>query len=180
VRRRLVMKRLTWLCAVAVIVALLAPVAAMADEEERARELGLKAEAALNNLYEAVPDAEVAFQESVGWAYFEMMATGNGDSAAGHGVALTAGSRTGYPMSATQKTSNGKEYQWIFFFRTKEAYDSFVDGWESGDTPKASARLAGLKSDDPFVLGVKVYALVGSDVADEANIATAKFKKGFE
>jgi hypothetical protein len=184
-RRSVVMKRLTWLCAVGVIAALLAPVAAVAehhemDEKKHARELGLQAEAALNALYAAAPDAEAAFQKTVGWAYFHMKATGKGDGAAGHGVAMTAGSRSGFPMSAMQKTGSGKEYEWIFFFRTKEAYDAFVDGWEGGDTPKASARFAGLKPDDPFVLGVKVYSLEGSSLADEAIIATTRFKKGFE
>jgi hypothetical protein len=109
-----------------------------------------------------------------------MKATGQGESASGGGVAMTAGSRTGYPMSAMQKTRSATEYEWLFFFRTKEAYDAFVDGWEGGDTPKATARVAGLKPDDPFVLGIKVYALQGPDLADEANIAAAKFKKGFE
>jgi hypothetical protein len=178
------MKRLSWLCAVAVIAVLLAPVVVAEHhekgEDDRARELGLQAEAALKALYAAKPEAEAAFQKTVGWAYFDMKATGQGESASGGGVAMTAGSRTGYPMSAMQKTRSATEYEWLFFFRTKEAYDAFVDGWEGGDTPKATARVAGLKPDDPFVLGIKVYALQGPDLADEANIAAAKFKKGFE
>jgi hypothetical protein len=176
------MKRLTWLCAAAVIAALLAPAAAFADEDERSRELGLKAEAALKRLYAAVPDAEVAFQKSVGWAYFEMQKLGEGADVfrgAGNGVAMTAGSRSGIPMSVNQNQTMEQKFEYLFFFRTKEAFDTFVDGWEGGDSMKAAERRAGLKPDDPFVLGIKAFMLVEAGPVEEANIWTTQFKKGF-
>lgn len=176
------MKRLTLFCAVAVIVALLAPAAAMADEMERARELGLQAEAALQRLYKAVPNSEAAFQKSVGWAYFEVHALGDDagmNRGGGDGVALTAGSRSGIPMSVQQGETTEQKFEYIFFFRTKEAFDTFVDGWEGGGTMKAAARHAGLKPDDPFVLGIKAFMLVQDGPVDVANIWTTNFKKGF-
>lgn len=179
------MKRLTWLCAVAVIVALVAPVATLAgekEEDERSRELGLKAEAALKKLYKAVPDSEAAFQKSVGWAYFDMEKLGEAADVfrgGGNGVAMTAGSRSGIPMSVNQNQTMEQKFEYLFFFRTKEAFDTFVDGWEGGDSMKAAERRAGLKPDDPFVLGIKAYMLVEAGPVDEANIWTTQFRKGF-
>ena len=182
------MKKLIWMCAVLLIAALIAPVATIAGDEdketERGRALGLKSEEALKALYKAVPDAEKLFQKSVGWAFFEVQMRGQAAQiqmkAGGDGVAMTAGSRKGLPMSVDQSMSHEQKIQWIFMFQTKEAFDDFVDGWEAGATPKACARMAGLKVDEGFVNGVKVYTLPGAGgVAEEADISTAKFRKGF-
>ena len=180
------MKRLLWVGAVLAIVALISPVATFADDksdDDRARELGLMSEKALNTVLKNVEQADRLYQESVGWAYFTVQmlggtteVTGRG---AGHGVIMTAGSRTGKPMSVQQKVANNPKYEFVIFFQTKAAFEDFLDGWEGGDTPKASARMAGLRANEGYVNGFKVYEVLEGGVGDVANIATAHFKAGF-
>lgn len=182
------MKRLQWIGAAFAIVALISPVATFADEktdnEKKARELGLQAEKALNTVLKNVPEADALYQASVGWAYFDMTMLGSTSLVAGrgtgHGVIMTAGSRTGKPMSVQQKETENQVYEFVFFFQTKAAFEDFLDGWDGGDTAKASARNAGLDVNGNYVNGIKVYQIVDKGgLTEVANIATTKFKAGF-
>ena len=176
------MNKVRWIGTVFVIVALIAPVA-FADEAKKAEELGLKAEKALNTVLNNVEAADKLFQESVGWAYFDMAMRGSTSQmqnrGAGEGVLMTAGARKGTPMHAEQAVTYNQKYEFVLFFQTKAAWEDFVDGWDGGDTPKASANAAGLDANGGYVNGFKAYELVESGVVEKANIATAKFRAGF-
>lgn len=184
------MNRLKWIGAVLVIVALVSPVATLAeeekmsDDEEKARELGLQAEKALKIVLDNVEQADKLYQESVGWAYFDMKMLGQvaemENRGSGLGVLMTAGARTGTPMHAQQAVTYNQKYEFVIFFQTKAAWEDFVDGWEAGDTPKAAARAAGLEAKGGYVNGFKVYELVeNGGVVEKANPSTAKFRAGF-
>ena len=168
------------------IVALVSSLATLAGEKEEkmAREIGLKAEAALDTVLDSVEKADPLFQEAVGWAYFDVKMLGESaqmqNRGAGDGVIMAAGARSGKPMHVEQAVTYQQDYEFVIFFQTKSAWEAFIGGWEGGDTPKASAMMAGLDANSGYVNGVKVYQIdEGAGVTETANIATAKFRPGF-
>ena len=163
---------------------------AAASEEKRAEIRKMRSET-LAKLYQAHPKAKGAVASSYGYAVFSnaginlifaSLATGRGvarDNKTGRDIFMGMGSAgVGLGLGI-------KDFRGIFVFKTKKAFDDFVnDGWEADAHADAVAKdgksggaLEGAVSVAP---GVELYQLTEAGLALEATIQGTKYFKDSE
>jgi len=160
---------------------------AQGQEEKRAEIRKMRTET-LAKLYQVHPKAKGSIASAYGYAVFSnaginlifaSLATGRGiarDNKAGRDIFMGMGSvGVGLGLGI-------KDFRGIFVFKTKKAFDDFVnDGWEAGAHADAVAKdgksggaLEGAISVAP---GVELYQLTEAGLAIEATIQGTKYFK---
>ena len=169
----------------------LAVVGSAAASEEKRTEIRKMRSETLAKLYQVHPKAKGAIAGAYGYAVFSnvginlifaSLATGRGiarDNKTGRDIFMGMGSAgVGLGLGI-------KDFRGIFVFKTKKAFDDFVnDGWEAGAHADAVAKdgksggaLEGAISVAP---GVELYQLTEDGLALEATIQGTKYFKDSE
>jgi lipid-binding SYLF domain-containing protein len=163
---------------------------AQASEEKRAEIRKMRSET-LSKLYQVHPKAKGAIAGAYGYAVFSnvginlifaSLATGRGiarENKTGRDIFMGMGSAgVGLGLGL-------KDFRGIFVFKTKKAFDDFInDGWEAGAHADAVAKagkeggaIEGAVSVAP---GVDLYQLTENGLAIEATIQGTKYFKDNE
>ncbi len=164
------------------------PTANAASAQEQRDEINTMAKEAINHLYQAHPSAKKAIGQSYGYAVFSN--TGINllllSTARGGGVAIerASGKRTYMDMfSAGAGLGLGaKSYNGIFIFKTKSAFENFVEhGWDFSGQADASAKKGdeGGAIDEALSINPDVfyYQLTQKGLALQATLQGTKYYK---
>lgn len=179
------MIRQLWLCAL-----LLAffPVSAFADaNSERAGIQSMK-QSTLARLYREEPGARTEIDRAEGYAVFSSGGVNLILLSAAYGSGIAHDNKSGkdvYMKMASGGLGIGlgvKDYRLVFVFRTRKAFDRFVEhGWDLSGQADAAVKAGtdgGELSEAAAVMpGVKVYQLTESGLALQATIQGTKYWK---
>ncbi|HYG54986.1 MAG TPA: YSC84-related protein [Burkholderiales bacterium] len=163
---------------------------AQSPEEKRAEIRKMRSET-LAKLYQAHPKARGAVAGAYGYAVFSNVGINLifASLAAGRGVAHDNRTKRDVFMkmgSAGVGLGLGlKDFRGVFVFRTRKAFDDFVnDGWEAGAHANAVAKAGkeggALEGAITVAPGVELYQLTEAGLALEATIQGTKYFKDDE
>ena len=171
----------------ALVLLCLLPVAPVARAGDKSDVLEMRART-LARLYKEEPEARAAVQNSVGYAVFS---SGGGNVillSAAYGSGVAHDNKSG--KDTFMKMASGglglglgvKDYRLVFVFRTRDAFDQFVQsGWDFSGQADAAAKAGtsgGELSEGLDVMpGVKVYQLTESGLALQATLQGTKYWK---
>ena len=158
------------------------PLAAQADRAERKREaIDLNARQTLERLFEKKPAAQALYDQSVGYAVFDvvkvsLLVTGGG----GQGVAVDKSTGQRYYMNMGTGGLNlglgGKSYNIVFLFQTREKFEGFIDnGWQGGISADATAGTVGKDVGADFFNGVAYFQLTDAGLMLQADLTGTKY-----
>ncbi|MCE2572581.1 YSC84-related protein [Motilimonas eburnea] len=164
------------------------PLANAASVQEQRDEINTMAKEAISNLYQAHPSAKKAINKSYGYAVFSntginllLLSTARGGGVA---VERASGKRTYMDMfSAGAGLGLGaKNYNGIFIFKTKSAFNNFVEnGWDFSGQADASAKKGeeGGAIDEALSINPDVlyYQLTQKGLALQATLQGTKYYK---
>lgn len=145
------------------------------------KEIDATAEASLQRLFVAVPQAKKLFDRAYGYAVFDnrktafFLASGSGSGVA---VNRSNGHRTYMRMRSLGATVGAgvQFYQSIFLFETEREFKSFLQsGWEANTTADATVGRAGAVAEAKFSGGMAFYHITDSGALVSASIAGTKY-----
>lgn len=142
----------------------------------------------LARLYSEEPEARAAIQNSAGYAVFSSGGVNLVLLSAAYGSGVAHDNKTGRDIF--MKMASGgvgfglgvKDYRLVFVFRTRKAFDRFVEyGWDFSGQADAAARTAtdGAELSEAVgaMPGVKVYQLTEAGLALQATLQGTKYWK---
>ena len=155
--------------------------------DEQREELRQKTEETLEKLYEKVPSAQYAVENSYGYAVLNNTGVKILVLGSAHGRGMAVNNETGEEVfMRMQEGQVGlgvgvKEYALVFVIETKEAWDKFVNasGWKAGGAATAAAN-DGVTGDslESAVMagdGIWVYQMTTKGLALELSIKGTRY-----
>jgi len=179
------MKKLVTVLTVLLVLAGLAPAAAMKEEKAAAKRADIDrvAKEALDEVLAQGPNAKKLFDQAFGYAVFDNLkiAIGiSGGGGAGVAVAKGSGQRTYMKMGTVGVGLGlgGKKYQVLFLFEDETTFNSFVQkGWQADAEAGAAAGTAGAAVGSSFRNGLAVYQLTEAGLIAAADVSGTKYWK---
>jgi lipid-binding SYLF domain-containing protein len=141
------------------------------------------AQATLDKLFSASPDAKGLHDRAYGYAVFDNTKVGLGLSGAGgSGVAVskTGGKRTYMKMGSggVGVGAGYQEYQLVFFFEDEKSFNNFInEGWTADAQATAVGGKAGASAAGDFRNGVALFKLNEKGVAAHADVSGTRYWK---
>ena len=158
-------------------------VGAQSKEEKERQEINAMAKKTLDRLFAESAGSKGLYERAYGYAVFTGTQTSFGLSGGrGKGVAVAkeSGGRT-YMKVASLGAGIGfgiQKLKTVFFFETKEKFDSFVDGgWEGDATASAAAGKEGAAAAGSFTNGMAFYQLNDKGLIAQASVKGTNYSK---
>jgi lipid-binding SYLF domain-containing protein len=152
------------------------------DATEKRQKIDAMAREALDELFEANPNAKSLYDNAHGYAVFDNLKVALGLSGgAGSGVAVGKGGERTYMKMGTGGVGlglGGQKYQVIFLFESAEVFDNFVNrGWKAETGAQAAAGTEGANVASTFSDGMAVYQITDKGLMASADISGTKYWK---
>jgi lipid-binding SYLF domain-containing protein len=141
------------------------------------------AQATIDKLFAASPDARALHERAYGYAVFDNSKVGLGVSGAGGSgvaVARNSGKRTYMKMGSggVGVGAGYQEYQLVFFFEDEKSFNNFInEGWTADAQATAVGGKAGASAAGDFRNGVALFKLNERGVAAHADVSGTRYWK---
>ncbi|UCG75538.1 MAG: hypothetical protein JSV95_12575 [Gemmatimonadota bacterium] len=158
-------------------------ISAQSDEEKERQEINAMAKETLDRLFAENPGSNALYDKAYGYAVFTGTQTSfalSGGRGKGVAVAKASGGRT-YMKVASLGAGIGfgiQKLKTVFFFETKEKFDTFVQGgWEGDTTASAAAGEDGSAAARSFTNGMAFYQLNDKGLIAQASVKGTKYSQ---